>query len=264
MFSQLQSKSRPFFTQLLDNPALLRNAKYFINESRISQQTQSAQAESNIVLQTNKLPKNLEELKEIIIQNFLLKVLINLMMNHNLRVNIFAKLIIKKKLDLTFLFRSLKSAQDRSQSIATSFQRLEMERTRQQKLLEKQKNLKIRVIHQNHLLKQLSCFQIYLRLNLSNILRLNLIRTFQSFNFKKQSQPYEITIDHYRKLIMNKQYQQIFQRTISVQLLINTRFSALDIQNLINIQKYQLQQKKSRNDFLSNLKYMTVKIISQR
>ncbi|CAD8174709.1 unnamed protein product [Paramecium pentaurelia] len=162
---QVQSKSRPSCAQLLSNPILLRNARQFITESRISQQTQSSQAGSNVLLQTIKLPKNLKHLKEKLPKSKYLIESTNKSydeyqanssilpkINNNqkeIRPNCSVPPIKSDRYQQQQQVQINSLHEDRSKSIANSVQMLEMERIRQKKLLEKQQNLKISVIHQN-------------------------------------------------------------------------------------------------------------------
>ncbi|CAD8112522.1 unnamed protein product [Paramecium sonneborni] len=168
---QVQSKSRPSCNQLLNNPILLRNARQFITESRISQQTQSSQAGSNILLQTIKLPKNLKQLKEKLPKSkYLIESANKSYDESQVNSTYLPKIHNQKEIRSNCSVPPLKSDryqqqqqqqqqqqhaqinslhEDRSKSIANSVQMLEQERIRQKKLLEKQQNLKISVIHQN-------------------------------------------------------------------------------------------------------------------
>ncbi|CAD8166634.1 unnamed protein product [Paramecium pentaurelia] len=162
---QVHSKSRPSCIQLLSNPILLRNARQFIIESRISQQTQSSQNVSNILLQTIKLPKNLKYLKEKLPKSKYLIENANKSYDESLVNSSFLpKINNQKEIRLNGSVPPLKSDryqlqqqisqinsqhEDRSKYTANSVQMLEMERIRQKKLLKKQQNQKISIIHQN-------------------------------------------------------------------------------------------------------------------
>ncbi|CAD8202721.1 unnamed protein product [Paramecium octaurelia] len=165
---QVQSKSRPSCAQLLANPILLRNARQFITESRISQQTQSSQNGSMMLLQTIKLPKNLRQLKEklpksqyliesgnksydesLVNRSFLPKIQNQKEIRHNGSVPPLKSDSYLQQYQ-SYQPTQINSLNDnKSKHIGNSVQILDMERIRQKKLLEKQQNLKISVIQQN-------------------------------------------------------------------------------------------------------------------
>ncbi|CAD8113289.1 unnamed protein product [Paramecium sonneborni] len=161
---QVQSKQRPTCAQLLNNPILLRNARQFIIESRVSQQTQSSHAGSNILLQTIKLPKNLKQLKEKLPKSKYFIESVNKsydesqanssflpQINHTkeIRPNCSVPPLKSDRYQQQQQIQQNSLHEERSKSIVNSVQLLEMERIRQKKLLEKQQNLKISIIHQN-------------------------------------------------------------------------------------------------------------------